>query len=180
MRALALFGSFWTWSARRVKVREERKEFEAKMASTLVWIKEAKQEWRQRVKNAQHLLTGKDWRDPEGKEEFVRQVYRGEVPQYLWYAIGDEELSGDDCAAIITSFWEEGGCGFGDIELHHSNFSEIGVGLRIRNPQKFASEITVGGSECPLYQTGNSEGLCDRQRPFSFFCLYQHQQIEKE
>ena len=172
MRALALVGWFCTWPARRVKVREERKEFEARMASTLARIKEEKQEWRQRVKNAQHLLTGKDWRDPAGKDDFVREVYKGEIPQYLWYAIGDKEFTDDDCDAIITFFWGEGGCGFGDIELHRSNFSEIGVGLRIRNPQKFASEITVGGSECPLYQTGNSDGLCDRQRPVSFFCLY--------
>ncbi len=172
MKSPVVFG----WLARRAEARAKRQKFEAEMASTLARIRAEAQEWQLRIRNAQHLLTGQNWRDSAGKEEFVRQVYEGEVPQYLWYALGETPFTDNDCEAITKLFWKDGGCGFGDIELHHSGSPEIGVGLRVRNVRMFVSDVEVGGHICPLYLTGHGSGTCVRQRPVLFLRLYHVEQ----
>ena len=49
--------------------------------------KKEKADWLTRLTKAKHLLTGKNWRDSDGKEDFVSAVY-GRVPEYLFYVLG--------------------------------------------------------------------------------------------
>jgi hypothetical protein len=170
----SLFNWLWSWSKSkgRVCAKQEHHAFNARIASMMEQNKTKRKEWLQRIDQARHLLTGKDWRDPSGKTEFVNEVYKGEIPKYLWYAIGNKEIG--DLKGINDFFWGECGPDVGDLELHCSQFSEVGVGLRIRNPKKFFSEITLNGCLCPLYQTGHCDpwGGAGGQPTVLFLSMY--------
>jgi len=111
--------------------------------------------WQRKVTDFKYLLTGDSWRNSAGKEEFVTAVYEGNMPNYLWYALGEEKLSSDDIDALCELFWDENPK-FGDLELHVSNNPEVKTALRIRNPKRFVTEIVMNGKTYPLYQTGHS------------------------
>jgi len=133
---------------KRLAAQEELMEWQRKAEAKI-------REWQRRVDEAKHLLTGTDWRDPAGKAAFVGQLYEEAMPAYLWYAIGGNLSSQKEINAIVDFFWD-GTHNFGDLEPHNSNNPGVGVAIRVRNPKRFASEITVGGQSCPLYQIGYS------------------------
>lgn len=144
------------FSRSRVVARKQRKDCEEGVAKILERNRVQKQEWERRIENARRWLTGADWKDPAGKEAFVKEVYMGKVPQYLWYAMGSMQAFGaDTCQELGAMFWENTeGISFGDLEVHVSLLPGIGYGLRIRNPKRFQAEILIEGVKCPLYQTG--------------------------
>lgn len=123
-------------------------------------------EYRQRIADASHFLLGESWKDSDGKEEFVRAVYDGKVPQYLWYALDRPDISKSEAKEIVRTFWGEQGPGFGDVEVHRFGHSGVGHALRVRSPQKFAASITIGGEPCSLCQTGRSDQI---DEPCVFF-----------
>jgi hypothetical protein len=155
----------------------QNEEYKREMAEARVRQEERRENHRQRISRARRLLTGNSWRDPDGKAAFVDEVYEGKVPQYLWYALGDSELFKEDNKAIVATFWGERGPSFGDYELHLSHYSEVGVGLRIRNPKQMAVEIEATGRKCPLYQTGHSDpyGCVSNEPTVLFLGLYEEQ-----
>ena len=89
---------------------------------------------------------GASWRDPEGKEEFVNELFWG-VPQYLWYEVG-RKLTKEDIDKIVDFFWGGQGCSFGDLEMHRT--------LRVRNAKKFTA-LLLG--EFPLRQIGHIQDM---------------------
>lgn len=112
------------------------------------------QELQRRVDDAKHLLVGKSWRDATGKKEFVEALYGCDVPQYLWYEIGDMSPSKEEWEPIFDLFWFGCSPGFGYFKLHEAMHNGVGTLVQIRNPHKFADEIIVAGRVCPLYQIG--------------------------
>jgi len=131
--------------------------------------------WKRRVIEAQHLLTGKNWGDPKGKIDFVTSLYGGDVPEYLWYALGDTDGT-IDLEEVYKTFYPTKNRAFGDIEVHPSENPLVGIALRIRNPQRFEAEIEVNGQKCPLYQIGNSQFGDDNEGCVSLLGLYNEPQ----
>jgi len=131
--------------------------------------------WKRRVGEAQHLLTGKDWRDPKGKIDFVDRLYGG-VPECLWYALGDTDGTINLLEEIYKIFYPTKNRAFGDIEVLPSENPLVGIALRIRNPQRFEAEIEVNGQKCPLYQTGFSQFGDDDEGCASLLDLYNEPQ----
>lgn len=138
-----------------VRHRKVKDEVSREMKRIEDGLKVKRANWQRRIDSAEHLLTGSSWRDPEGKVEFVLDVYQ-EVPDYQWYALGSiESLNEEEIKFIL---WKVGikNPGFGDIELHRSSNPGVGTALRVRNATKIASTITIRDQDCPLYQTGHS------------------------
>lgn len=156
----------------------EDKEFEREMGVIRTSQEKRRKNHRQRISRARRLLTGNSWRVPDGKEAFLYEVYEGKVPRYLWYALGEYELSEEDNKVIVGMFWGDRGPSFGDYELHRSHSPEVGVGLRIRNPKQVFVEIEVAGQKCPLYQTGHSDpfGYVGDEPTVLFLGLYEEQE----
>lgn len=143
------------WRGRHYK--RQQKEADQELQQVNAEIEEGRKKWQTRVAVAKRLLTGKSWRDPAGKKEFVYELYGG-TPSYLWYAIGNAQMraSEETLAEIKDFFWGTKGPSFGDLEFHPSGHPEVGVALRIRNPQRFAEHVPVGDDIAHLYQTGHS------------------------
>jgi hypothetical protein len=144
------------------------------MAEIRAQHKAEQEAWRQKIAYARRLLTGVDWRDPAGKQKFVDEVYEGKIPEYLWYALGDRRPSESESKAIVEFFWD-GLPRLGDFELHGSHNLGVGNALRIRHPRRFATEITVGVTPCPLYMTGYSDmfGNAEGEPAALFLNLYE-------
>jgi len=153
----------------------------------LVKEKERKERWEERVEKNRHLLTGETWRDPDGKAYFVSALYGNNVPDYLWYSIGtnirlvsNEDGGGVQLVRTIELlFFPNKIPDFGDIEFHYSNYSEVGLLLRVRNARNFAIEIEYYGSIFPLYQVGLSE-MFDQLGCVNFLQLQGTQIIEQK
>lgn len=131
--------------ARLQKKREETKKRVEDMKS---WHKEARKrkvDWNDKVRSAKHFLQGaKNWRDPEGKEDFLKELYEG-VPQYLFYEIS-RDLTEEEVKKIVLFFWGDNGGNFGDLERHLS--------LRVRNAKRFTPLLL---NEFPLLQAGHCQ-----------------------
>lgn len=134
----------------RFKMNREDEEILQRRAARLAG-------YQQRIAAARHLLFGDGWGDSSGKEEFVRAVYEGKMPQYLWYDIGLSQPSQEEWEVLAKTFWGEQGPGWGDREIHRFGHSGVLNGLRIRSPKKFAEFIVIGGRHCPLCQTGHGD-----------------------
>lgn len=175
MRFLNLLCQFFS---PRTRCTVQNEKFEQEMAEARARQVARRENHRQRISHARRLLTGNTWRNPDGKEAFVYEVYEGKVPKYLWYALGEWELSEEDNKAIVGMFWGDLSPSFGDYELHRSHCPEVGVGLRIRNPKQVAVEIEVAGKKCPLYQTGHSDpfGYVSEEPAVLFLGLYEEQE----
>lgn len=149
---MRLFGWFW-WLIGYDEVHPMERERAARQAED----EAQEQAHQQKINGAHHLLTGVSWRDSAGKEDFVRDVYGDEPPRYIWYALGDNQLSEEENEALAQLFYLNSDPRWGDLELHRSINKELGTVLRVRNPQRVVAEITVGGQACPLYQTGHRD-----------------------
>jgi len=121
---------------------------------------------RARIRAAARHLSG-DWRSPEGKEAFVKELYDGRRPSYLWFAVPAERVEAEDVQRLRDIFWPQGGPDFGDLELHPSGRDGVVAGLRIRDPEVLLVEVEVGGQVCPLYQVGHADmfGMPDEAEP---------------
>ncbi len=122
----------------------------------LAGIEAQENQEREKILRCRPLLTGKSWRDPDGKAEFIHQLYDGCVPAYLWYALGDARPFEDELEIIKRFFFDGQTPGGGNLELHISGHKDVGVALRVRFAKNIATEITVGGQLCPLHQTGHA------------------------
>ena len=131
------------YSPRKKKSREYQMEFDQREKER----RQRKLEWNQRVCHAKrHLVGAKDWRDPHGKNEFVRELFGDKVPGYLWYEFNG--LTADETAEVLKIFWPPGRPSFGDLEGHRN--------LRIRNAKVFVPEIQLNvGKTLALDQIGH-------------------------
>ncbi len=149
-----LFILFWTLLGVGIyffKKKMEKRTNERRDRMTEEWIAKRK-EWNEKVNIAKRHLKGDNWRDPNGKEEFVRELFGEKVPQYLWYEIpGGIKLSSQEINRIISQLWEEFP-NFGDLEMHRT--------LRVRNADYFIPMLL---DEFPLVQIGyiNLGGFID-------------------
>lgn len=110
-----------------------------------------------KIEAALPMLTGSGWKDPKGKEAFIREVYNGRVPSHLCYAVsGIVHLTREDVEIITNLFWDVGRLNPGDIELCVATSSKGGTLLHIRKAQKFLPEVTLRDKKCPLYRTGDA------------------------
>ncbi|MBI3626718.1 hypothetical protein HY224_01585 [Candidatus Uhrbacteria bacterium] len=133
----------------RVGIYQDREQKKLAAEQEAMW---------QKVRDHRHLLTGQNWRDPAGKRQMIAAVYDGQVPKYLWYAIPRadlDQMTDEEAAAISDLFWPGRGRQFGDWENSVSENSEVGIAMRIRNPEQVAAEVVVAGTPCPLYLVGH-------------------------
>ena len=151
------------WKDRQSKRRWE--EYDAK-------VLEQCRPWLDKLESLKHLLTGEDWTSPDGKKEFVRQIFGDRVPMYLWYVMS-EKLSDIEVRYIVTLFWPTSEPTFGDVELH-------GKKLRIRNAEKFLSEVELfDNTKLPLCQVGYSQFGGPEEGCVNFMTLKPERQLEK-
>lgn len=148
--------AFFVVAAICIAVTALKKDFREGQDSNPETFDQKLADWKKKVGKARHLLTGKFWWEPDGKEEFIQAVYNGGIPEYLFYALGDQTLSTEHIQDIKNFFWRGQSFKFGDFELHNSGNPRIGALLRIRDPKQLAPELMIGGYTCPLYQTGRS------------------------
>jgi len=129
-----------------VKKRNERKQVMTKWDRELENHREQRRQekidWNRKVQSAKRHLVGKDWRDSTGKEEFVKELFGEEIPQYLWYEF--ERLDEEEAQQVMDFFWD-GNPSFGDLEPHKK--------LRVRNGKRFTVNLL---DKCPLEQIGYS------------------------
>ena len=112
-------------------------------------------DWQEKVAQHRHLLTGKSWRDPDGKKEFVAALYDG-IPDYLWYALNDD-WGPDELADACSVFWQGGlANNLGDMKIHCSDLTGFHFYLRIRNSRNFVDQLIIGEHVGPLCQVGCS------------------------
>lgn len=116
-----------------------------------------KEEMRLCIEHAKRHLTGTDWRDPTGKKEFVDELYKGRVPEYLWYARGSQKPLEEELQAIATFFWGEQEGGWGNLQVIPPPQTSIGWVVRVRHAPRFEAEIEVNGKKLPLCQIGKSD-----------------------
>ena len=164
---------------RSIQKRKEQENSIAGLEETFDQYRKEKEEWQERIYSLSHLLKGSSWQDSVGKEEFLRELYGDDLPQYLWYAVNGRRASQKELRRIYETFWGKKEPSFGDFEELVSYNSEVGTVLRIRNPENFAAEITVGGKTAPLYQAGHSMFGEDEKRCVSFLSLYNEKTLSE-
>ncbi|MDD2913102.1 MAG: hypothetical protein PHH17_02335 [Candidatus Pacebacteria bacterium] len=141
----ALFFFAFRVFTRLQKEKEETRRRVEEMKSWHMEARKKKVEWNKKIRSAKHLLeSAKNWRDPEGKEDFLRELYGG-VPQYLFYEIS-RDLTDEEVQKIVLFFWGDEGGSFGDLERHNS--------LRVRNAKRFTALLL---EEFPLIQAGHCQ-----------------------
>ncbi len=133
------------------KKKTEKRMNEKRDRITEEWIAKRK-EWNEKVNIAKKHLNGDNWRDPDGKENFVRELFGERVPQYLWYEIPEGvKLTQQEINEIVSQFWDKIPS-FGDLEMHRT--------LRVRNADHFTPMLL---GKFPLVQVGyiNLGGFID-------------------
>ena len=148
--------SLWVNLFIKVKQKEKQK-IQKNPIRKFRSLKEEREEWRNRIDNSKHLLTGISWQDSEGKREFIEELFGYHIPDFLWYAVGKftTPLTEEELKEISRIFWYGEvpfSCGYEFIKTHDP---EIGTALCIRNAKDLVAEVIVGGKVCPLYQIGN-------------------------
>lgn len=124
----------------RTERKQEANEWDLELANYRAQRQQEKIDWNQRVQTVKRHLVGKDWRDPAGKEEFVKELFGDEVPDYLWYEF--KHLNEEEVQQVCDFFWD-GRPSFGDLEPHRN--------LRIRNAKRFTAMLL---DKYPLDQIG--------------------------
>ena len=108
-----------------------------------------RREWNRKVSLAKRYLTGTNWRDHDGKIEFVQELWGGDkVPQYLWYEFSG--LTAEETAECWKLFWPHSRPCLGDWEGHSM--------LRVRNAKVFLAEVMLStGKVLVLEQVGHAQ-----------------------
>jgi len=126
-------------------------------------------EWQQIIALNINKLPSKNWRDPSGKEEFIRAVLDGATPLCQRFSLG-RGLAEEDWQKFFELNKAEKWVRF---QVFTPGDLEVGVALEIFGAKEIIVEIKLGDRTLPLYEVAHF--VPDRTMPvhINFLDLYE-------
>jgi hypothetical protein len=100
----------------------------------------------------------------EDKLELIQQKWGEEVPDYLWFLLGEKSFLSVDEVTELSQLFFSGEGEAGDIEVHRSSREQIDgqAVLRVRRSKLLVPHLSLGGVTYHLYQVGYFDGTDSR------------------